>query len=84
MADPVSSVAYAVESALNGLDGGLSDLFPTMALVIDTIAVVAATHHQLVCRFPCRASAALAVELGIGLPPDDSTLVAGVGRGEPR
>jgi hypothetical protein len=52
MADPVSSVAYAVESALNGLDGDLEDLVPTMALVIATIAVVAATYHQLIRRFP--------------------------------
>jgi hypothetical protein len=52
MADPVSSVAYAIQSALNQLDGDLVDLFPTMALVIATIAVVAATYHQLIRRFP--------------------------------
>jgi hypothetical protein len=52
MADPVSSVAYAIESALRELDGDLESLFPTMALVIATIAVIAATYHQLIRRFP--------------------------------
>jgi hypothetical protein len=52
MADPVSSIAYAIESALGKLDGDLGDLFLTMALVIATIAVIAATYHQLIRRFP--------------------------------
>jgi hypothetical protein len=52
MADPVSSVAYAIQAALGELDGDLADLFPTMALVIATVAVVAATYHQLIRRFP--------------------------------
>jgi amino acid transporter len=52
MADPVSSIAYAIESALRHLDGNLSDLFLAMALVIATIAVIAATYHQLIRRFP--------------------------------
>jgi hypothetical protein len=52
MADPVSSVAYAVEAALRKLDGDLGDLFLTTALVIGTIAIVAATYHQLIRRFP--------------------------------
>lgn len=52
MADPVSSVAYAIEAALRSLDGELDELFLTMALVIGTIAVVAATYHQLIGRFP--------------------------------
>jgi amino acid transporter len=52
MADPVSSIAYAIESALRHLDGDLGDLFLTMALVIATIAVIAATYHQLIRRFP--------------------------------
>jgi amino acid transporter len=52
MADPVSSIAYAIESALRKLDGNLGDLFLTMGLVIATIAVVAATYHQLIRRFP--------------------------------
>jgi hypothetical protein len=52
MADPVSSVAYAIESALGALDGDLGDLVPTMGLVVATIAIVSATYHQLVRRFP--------------------------------
>jgi hypothetical protein len=41
IADPVSSVAYAIEAALRALDGRLALLVPTMALVIAIIAVVA-------------------------------------------
>jgi hypothetical protein len=52
MADPVSSIAYAIESALRHLHGDLGDLFLTMGLVIATIAVIAATYHQLIRRFP--------------------------------
>jgi hypothetical protein len=52
MADPVSSVAYAIEAALDHLDGELVDLLPTMLLVVATVAVVAATYHQLIGRFP--------------------------------
>jgi hypothetical protein len=52
MADPVSSVAYAIESALRGLDGDLSSLLPTMAAVIAIIAVISATYHELIGRFP--------------------------------
>jgi hypothetical protein len=52
MADPVSSVAYAIQAALQHLDGDLINLVPTMALVVTTIAVVAATYHQLIGRFP--------------------------------
>jgi hypothetical protein len=52
MADPVSSIAYAIESALRHLDGHLGELFLTMGLVIGTIAVIAATYHQLIRRFP--------------------------------
>jgi len=52
MADPVSSVAYAVEAALGALDGELSSLVPTMACVIGVIALVAAGYHGLIARFP--------------------------------
>jgi hypothetical protein len=52
MADPVSSIAYAIESALHKLGGDLGDLLLTMGLVIATIAVIAATYHQLIRRFP--------------------------------
>lgn len=52
MADPVSSVAYAIEAALRSLHGDLSSLVPTMAAVIAIIAVVSATYHELIGRFP--------------------------------
>jgi amino acid permease-like protein len=52
MADPVSSVAYAIESALRSLDGDLSTLLPTMAAIIAIIAVISATYHELIGRFP--------------------------------
>lgn len=52
MADPVSSVAYALEAALHALDGELPELLLTMALVIGTIAAVSAGYHQLIGRFP--------------------------------
>jgi hypothetical protein len=52
MADPVSSVAYAIQAALSHLDGALIDLLPTMVLVVATIAIIAATYHQLIALFP--------------------------------
>lgn len=52
MADPVSSVAYAIEAALRSLHGDLRSLLPTMAAVIAIIAVVSATYHDLIGRFP--------------------------------
>jgi amino acid transporter len=52
MADPISSVTYAIEAALGQLDGGLASLVPTMALVVATIALVSVTYAQLVRRFP--------------------------------
>jgi hypothetical protein len=52
MADPVSSVAYAIEAALRALDGNPASLVATMGLVIGIIVVVSATYHQLIGRFP--------------------------------
>ncbi|WP_372787974.1 amino acid permease [Paraconexibacter sp.] len=52
MADPVSSVTYAIEAALGRLDGDLAGIATTMALVVAIIALVAATYTQLVRRFP--------------------------------
>src|SRR5690348_306467 len=52
MADPVSSVAYAIEAALRALDGRLDLLFATMALVIGIVALVVANYWFLVARFP--------------------------------
>jgi len=52
MADPVSSIAYAIEAALRALDGNLSSLVATMGVVIVIIVVVSLTYHQLIGRFP--------------------------------
>jgi amino acid transporter len=52
MADPVSSVAYAIEAALRALDGHLELLMPTMAIVIAIIALVTLNYWQLVRAFP--------------------------------
>src|SRR6266498_4112936 len=52
MADPVSSVAYAIESALRALGGHLELLLPTMGLVIGVIALVTLNYWQLVRAFP--------------------------------
>jgi hypothetical protein len=52
MADPVSSVAYAIESALRALGGHLDLLLPTMGLVTGVIALVTLNYWQLVKAFP--------------------------------
>ena len=52
MADPVSSVSYAIEAALRALDGNLSLLLATMALVVLVVALVVASYHALEGRFP--------------------------------
>jgi hypothetical protein len=52
MADPVSSVAYAIEAALAELENDLSEIVLTMGLVVATIGVIAAGYHQLIGRFP--------------------------------
>jgi hypothetical protein len=66
MADPVSSVAYAIEAALRALDGDPAGLVATMALVVGIIAVIAATYHQLIGRFPAGAGGPKAVALAFG------------------
>jgi hypothetical protein len=52
MADPVSSVAYAIEAPLRALGGHLNLLLPTMGLVIAIIALVTLNYWQLVRAFP--------------------------------
>ena len=52
MADPVSSVAYAIEAALRALNGHLDLLLPTMGLVVAIIALVTLNYWQLVRAFP--------------------------------
>jgi hypothetical protein len=52
MADPVSSVAYAIEAALRALGGHLDLLLPTMGIVIGIIALITVNYWQLVRAFP--------------------------------
>lgn len=66
IADPVSSVAYAIEAALRALDGDLALLIPTMSLVIGLVVVVTANYWQLVRRFPKGGGAAAAAGRAFG------------------
>ena len=66
MADPVSSVAYAIEAALRALHGDLGLLLPTMALVVAIIALIITNYHQLVARFPEGGGAAAAAGRAFG------------------
>ena len=52
MADPVSSVAYAIEAALRALNGHLELLMATMSIVVGIIALVTLNYWQLVRAFP--------------------------------
>ncbi len=52
MADPVSSVAYAIEAALRALNGQLNLLLLTMGAVVVVIALVVVNYQQIVKRFP--------------------------------
>lgn len=66
MADPVSSVAYAIEAALRALDGRLSLLLPAMIVVVVIVGLVVASYHQLVARFPEGGGAAAATGSAFG------------------
>lgn len=66
MADPISSVAYAIEAALRALRADLGLLLPTMAVVIAIIALVAINYHQIVARYPQGGGAAAAVGAAFG------------------
>ena len=66
MADPISSVAYAIEAALRALNGQLALLLPTMALVILVIGLVTVNYHQLIARFPDGGGAAAAAGAALG------------------
>jgi amino acid transporter len=66
MADPVSSVAYAIEAALRALDGDLSLLPLTMAIVVGIMVLIVVNYHQLVARFPEGGGAAAAAGSAFG------------------
>lgn len=66
MADPVSSVAYAIEAALRALNGDLALLVPTMLLVVAIIALVILNYRQLIRRYPQGGGAAAATGEAFG------------------
>jgi len=66
MADPVSSVAYAVEAALRALGGDLSLLLATMGLVMAIIGLVIVNYRQLISRYPKGGGASAAVGEAFG------------------
>lgn len=66
MADPVSSVAYAMEAAVRALGGDLGLLLPTMTIVIAVVALVTTNYHQIVARYPGGGGAAAAVGEAFG------------------
>lgn len=66
IADPVSSVAYAIEAAMRALHGDLALLLPTMSLVIGLVVIVTANYWQLVRRFPKGGGAAAAAGRAFG------------------
>ncbi|WP_405577615.1 amino acid permease [Streptomyces sp. NBC_01190] len=66
IADPVSSVAYAIEAALRALHGDLALLLPTMAVVVGLVLLVTANYWQLVRRFPKGGGAAAAAGRAFG------------------
>jgi amino acid transporter len=66
MADPVSSVAYAIEAALRALNGDLALLVPAMSLVVAIIALVILNYRQLVIRYPQGGGAAAATGEAFG------------------
>jgi len=66
MADPVSSVAYAIEAALRALHGDMGLLLATMALVVGLIGLVIVNYQQLVARYPGGGGAAAAAGEAFG------------------
>ncbi|MFC4032321.1 amino acid permease [Streptomyces polygonati] len=66
IADPVSSVAYAIEAALRALHADLALLLPTMAVVVGLVLLVTANYWQLVRRFPKGGGAAAAAGRAFG------------------
>jgi hypothetical protein len=66
MADPVSSVAYAIEAALRALDGHLDLLLITMGTVLAIIWIVQVNYDQLIRRFPEGGGAVAATGMAFG------------------
>ena len=84
MADPVSSVAYAIEAALRALNGDLALLVPTMVLVVDfvlTIAIsVSAGASAAIAYFPALAPWRLLLALALVILVGAATWFGHLGR----
>jgi amino acid transporter len=68
MADPISSVAYAIEAALGELNGDLGLILPTMGLVVLFVGIIVVNYRQLVSRFPQGGGAPAATGRAFGEP----------------
>ncbi len=68
MADPISSIAYAIEAALGALNGDLTLLLQTMGLVVLIIGVIVLNYRQIVSRFPQGGGASAATGRAFGEP----------------
>jgi amino acid transporter len=68
MADPISSVAYAIEAALGELNGDLRLILPTMGLVVLVVGIIVVNYRQLVSRFPQGGGAPAATGRAFGEP----------------
>ncbi len=66
MADPVSSVAYAIESGLRALHGHLHLLVLTMGFVLGIIFLVRLNYTQLIRRFPQGGGSVAATAVAFG------------------
>jgi amino acid transporter len=66
MADPASSVAYAIEAGLRALHGHLHLLLLTMGLVLGIISLVRLNYDQLIRRFPQGGGAVAATAVAFG------------------
>lgn len=68
MADPVSSIAYAIEAGLRALHGHLHLLVLTMGMVLGIIFLVRLNYTQLIRRFPQGGGAVAATAAAFGEP----------------
>lgn len=66
MADPVSSIAYAIEAALSGLDGDVGSVTLTMSFVVLVIVLIAVGYHKIIGRFPGGGGGAEAIAAAFG------------------
>lgn len=66
MADPVSSVAYAIEAPARALGGDIRLLLATMLLVVAVVTLVIINYHQLIARYPSGGGAAAATADAFG------------------